>query len=167
VPKRRLVAPALLAALLLLAPSACASKAGRISVAPAGIERKWRLTQVMSNGKLTPIPPSITATIQFTADGHYLADDSANALDGTWKATSAGYRVTKFGSTLVGYAGTDATRLTAIAAIDSVTIYGADVAASSTGAQLTLTVSKYTLTFTDDGPATTFPPPRPTTTYTR
>jgi hypothetical protein len=51
----------------------------------------------------------------------------------------------------------------AIAAIDSVTFGPASVTAHTTGSVLTLGVPRYTLTLTDEGPATIFPPPSPTT----
>lgn len=111
------------------------------------------------------VPASITATIQLTSDGHFLADDSVNAVSGSYVRTTRGYRVISSGSTAVGYAGNDTSRLTVIAAIDAVTYGKTDVAAAyGTGTTLRLAVPGYALTFADDGPAATFPPPSSTAT---
>ena len=167
-PRPRALALALLGASVLAASGGCAAKAGRSpsSSGPAGIDHKWRLTRVTADGKTTTIPDSMAATVQFTADGQFLADDTVNAVFGKWVSTPSGYRVSSSGTTFVGYAGTDATKLEAIIAIDSVTVTEARVTAHSTGTALTLAVPKYTLTFMDAGAAVTFPPPSPTTSQT-
>jgi hypothetical protein len=167
-PNPRATALALLTGLVLVVGGGCAAKVGRSpsSPGPAGIDHKWRLTQVTADGKTTPIPDSITATVQFTADGQFLADDSVNAVSGGWVSTPTGYRVSSSGTTLVAYAGTDSTKLEVISAIDSVTMGQVNVAAHSVGTALTLAVPKCTLTFTEAGAAVTFPPPSPTTTVT-
>jgi hypothetical protein len=128
-----------------------------------GVGHKWRLTLVTASGHTVAVPASITASIQLTADGQFLADDSVNAVSGTWVSTPTGYRVTTSATTLVGYAGHDTTMLAVIEAIDSVSGSQSDVAAHTAGTTLELTVPNYALTLTDDGPATTFPPPTPTT----
>jgi hypothetical protein len=167
-PNARDVALALLTGLVLVAGCGCAARVGRSpsSPAPAGVGHKWRLSQVTANGKTTPTPASIAATVQFTADGQFLADDSVNAVSGTWVSTPAGYRVGSSGSTFVAYAGHDSTKLAVISAIDSVTMALAEVAAHSAGTTLTLAVPKYTLTFVQAGSAVTFPPPSPTAAVT-
>jgi hypothetical protein len=167
-PNRRATGLALLTALVLAASGGCAAKVGRSpsSPRPAGIDHKWRLTQVTADGKTTTIPDSVTATVQLTADGQFLADDTVNAVSGRWVSTPSGYRVSSSGTTLVAYAGTDSTKLEAMIAIDSVTVAEANVTAHITGTALTLAVPKYTLTFMDAGAAVSFPPPSPTTTLT-
>jgi hypothetical protein len=148
-PNPRATALALLTAVVLVAGCGCSARLGRSPSSPgaAGVGHKWRLTQVAADGKTAPIPESITATVQFTADGQFLADDSVNALSGTWMSTPTGYRVRSSGSTFVVYAGQDSTKLEAISAIDSVTLALVDVAAEGTGNALTLAGPKYTLTF--------------------
>jgi hypothetical protein len=167
-PNPRATALALLTAVVLVAGCGCSARLGRSPSSPgaAGVGHKWRLTKVAADGKTAPIPESIAATVQFTADGQFLADDSVNALSGTWMSTPTGYRVRSSGSTFVAYAGQDSTKLEVISAIDSVTLALVDVAAEGTGNALTLAGPKYTLTFIQAGPAATFPPPSPTTAMT-
>ncbi len=164
-PNPRGIALVLLSGLVLVAACGCAARVSRSpsSSGPVGVGHKWRLTEVAADGKTAPIPESITATIQFTADGQFLADDSVNAVFGTWVGTPAGYRVGSSGTTLVAYAGPDSTRLEVMSAIGSVTVAAADVTAHGSETTLTLAVPKYTLTFIQAGPAVTFPPPSPTT----
>jgi hypothetical protein len=88
---------------------------------------------------------------------------------GSYVSASPGFRVTTTAGTLVGYVGTDQTKLTAIAAIAAIDAMTAmagrptDVTVVTERAGLMLTVPGYDLTFHDDGPATTFPAPSPTT----
>jgi hypothetical protein len=164
------VVTGLVAGLILVTGTGCAKSAAgpsspsSLSTAAMGVGHKWRLTLVSLGSETVAVPASLAATIQLTSDGQFLADDTVNALSGTWVSTPTGYRVTRSGSTLVGYAGGDATKVTVIDAIDSVAGSEADVAAHAAGTMLTLTVPKYALTFSDDGLAATNPPPSPTTT---
>src|SRR5664279_3558069 len=105
-PNPRATALALLGALVVATAVGCAAKVGRSpsSSGPAGIDHKWRLTRVTADGETTPILESITAAVQFTADGQFLADDSVNAVSGGWVSTPTGYRVSSSGTTLAAYA---------------------------------------------------------------
>jgi hypothetical protein len=117
-------------------------------------------------GRKVDVPDSIDATFQLTSDGRFLASDTVNALSGTYTATRTGLRVTSTATTLVGYAGTDPTRLAVIASMDTVLGHETAVAATTTGTTLTLNLANYQLTFRDVGPAVSYPPPSATPTIT-
>jgi len=161
------------AALLVGTASACGSakqnqreRAASSSAVAAGVGHRWRLTHVTVTGRNVDVPDSINATIQLTSDGRFLASDSINALSGTYTATRTGFTVTSTATTLVGYAGTDPTKLAVIAAIDAVLGREAAVAAKTTGTTLTLNAPNYQLTFREEGPAISHPPASATSTIT-
>jgi hypothetical protein len=126
----------------------------------------WRLVQIRHAGQTLVVPGSLTATLQLTLDHQLLASDTVNALSGTYARTRTGFAVMSAGSTLVGYAGTDPTRLTVIAAMAAVAGQESDVTAQLPGTALVLTVPNYELTFRDQGPAVVYPAASPTPTAT-
>jgi hypothetical protein len=82
-------------------------------------------------------------------------------------ATRTGFTVTSTATTAVGYGGTDPTKLVVITAIDVVLGHeAAGVAAKTTGTTLTLNAANYQLTFHEEGPAVSHPPPTATSTIT-
>ena len=153
--------------------SACSS-AQRAEQAPstsssaiaAIIGRQWRLTQVTASGRKVDVPDSIVATFQLTPDGRFLASDSVNALSGAYTATRTGFSVTHTATTLVGYSGSDPTRLAVIAAMNAVLLREGSVGAETTGSTLTLIAPSYRLRFREAGPAVSQAPPSPTSTIT-
>jgi hypothetical protein len=141
--------------------------ASTVSSAPAaGVGRLWRLVEIRHAGETVVVPGSLTATLQLTLDHQLLASDTVNALSGTYASTRSGFAVMSAGSTAVGYAGTDPTRLTVIAAMAAVAGQKSDVTAKLPGTALVLTVPDYELTFRDQGPAVIYPPASPTPTPT-
>jgi hypothetical protein len=162
-----------MAALLLATSSACGSakqnlreRSASSSAVAAGVGHKWRLTRVTVTGGKVDVPDLIDATFQLTSDGRFLASDSVNALSGTYTATRSGFTVTSTATTLVGYAGTDPTKLAVIASMDAVLGREGAVAAMTTGTTLTLNLADYQLTFREVGPAVSYPPPSATSTIT-
>jgi hypothetical protein len=162
------------AALLVSTASACGSgkpnqreRSASSSAVAAGVGHKWRLTRVTATGGKVDVPDSINATFQLTSDGRFLASDGVNALSGTYTATRTGFTVTSTATTAVGYGGTDPTKLAVITAIDVVLGHEAvGVAAKTTGTTLTLNAANYQLTFHEEGPAVSHPPPTATSTIT-
>jgi heat shock protein HslJ len=164
------------AALLVTIASACGSakpnpreRSSSSSAVAAGVGHKWALTRVTATGGKVGVPDSINATFQLASDGRFLAFDSANALSGTYTATRTGFTVTSIATTLLPYADTDPTKLAVIAAIRAVLGLGheaAGVAAKITGTTLTLNAANYQLTFREEGPAVSHPPPTATSTIT-
>jgi heat shock protein HslJ len=134
------------------------------SAVAAGVGHKWRLTTVTVTGRKVDVPDSIDATVQLTSDGRFLASDSVNALSGTYTATRTGFTVTSAATTLVGYAGTDPTRLAVISSMGAALGHQAAIAAKTTGTTLTLDLANYQLTFRDVGPAARYPAPSATST---
>lgn len=128
-----------------------------------GLGRLWQVTQIRHAGQTFTPAPTVRATLQLTADGTYLADDSVNAISGTYRGSTSGFRTTRAASTLVGYAGSDPARLAVIAAMAALTS-GSSASAQAKDGILTITVSGYELTFRDIGPAVTHPPASPTPT---
>jgi len=161
-------------ALLVAAASACGSakqtqreRSASSPAVAAGVGHKWRLTRVTATGGKVDVPDSINATFQLTSDGRLLASDGVNALSGTYTATRTGFTVTSTATTAVGYGGTDPTKLAVITAIDVVLGHeAAGVAAKTTGTTLTLNAANYQLTFHEEGPAVSHPPPTATSTIT-
>ena len=112
------------------------------------------------------VPDSIVATLQLTSDGRFLASDTVNGMSGTYSTTRAGFTTTSTVTTLIGYTGTDPTRLAVIASIDAVLGHNSAVAATTTGTTLTLNRANHRLIFRDVGPAVSHPPPSATPTIT-
>ena len=162
------------AGLLIAGASACRSApqeesapSPTASAIAAVIGHQWRLTQVTASGRKLDVPDSLVATFQLTPDGLFLASDSVNALSGAYTATRTGFAVTHTATTLVGYAGTDPTRLAVIAAMNAVLLREGSVRAETSGSTLTLIAPNYQLSFREAGPAVTHPPPSPTSTNTQ
>jgi hypothetical protein len=168
------------AALLVATSSACGSAtqsqpepSASSSAVAAAVGHKWRLTRVTVAGRQVDVPDSIDATFQLTSDGRFGAFDTVNAMSGTYTATRTGFTTTSTGTTAVGYTGTDPTRLAVIASMGAVLGHNSAVAATTTGATLTLNLANYrrrgptsSLTFRDAGPAASQPPPSATPTTT-
>jgi hypothetical protein len=76
-------------------------------VSSSYVESHWRLTAVTEGSVTTAIPASIDASLEFATDGTVLASDGVNAINGTFKATSAGFDIYGGLTTLAGYAGND------------------------------------------------------------
>jgi hypothetical protein len=70
-------------------------------------ESHWRLTAVTEGSVTTAIPASIDAWLELATDGTVLAFDGVNAINGTFKATSAGFDIYGGLTTLAGYSGND------------------------------------------------------------
>ena len=119
-----------------------------------------------ASGRKLDVPDSVVATFQVTPDGRFLASDSVNALSGAYTATRTGFTVTDATTTLVGYTGSDPTRLAVIAAMNAVLRPKGSVRAETTGSTLTLIAPSYQLSFRKAGHALTYPPPSPTSTMT-
>jgi hypothetical protein len=170
--RRQTFAAIWVAAVLVAAVSACGTQRAQrtgsasSSAIAAAVGHKWQLTQVTTNGRRVGVPGSLGATFQLTSDGRFLASDSVNALSGTYVATPTGFRVTKAATTLVGYSGTDPTRLAVIAGMNGVLMHEGAVAANATGRTLTLNAANYELSFRNAGSAVSFPPASATATIT-
>lgn len=76
-------------------------------VSSSYVESHWRLTAVTEGSVTTAIPASIDASLELATDGTVLASDGVNAINGTFKATSAGFDIYGGPTTLAGYGGTD------------------------------------------------------------
>ncbi|MFD1370666.1 META domain-containing protein [Actinoplanes sichuanensis] len=71
------------------------------------VESHWRLTSVTEGSATTAIRASVDAWLELAADGTVLAFDGVNAINGTFKATRAGFDVYGGMTTLAGYSGND------------------------------------------------------------
>ena len=161
------------AAVLVAASSACGSatqsqpeRSASSSAVAAAVGHKWRLTRVTVAGRQVDVPDSINATLQLTSDGRFGGSDTVNGMSGTYTATRTGFTTTSTVTTLIGYAGTDPTRLAVIASMGAVLGHESAVAARTIGRTLTLNRASYRLTFRDAGPAVSYPPPSATSTVT-
>ncbi|WP_220149321.1 META domain-containing protein [Actinoplanes hulinensis] len=67
----------------------------------------WRLTAVTEGSVTTAIPASVDAWLELATDGTVLAFDGVNAINGTFKATSAGFDIYGGPMTAVLYGGND------------------------------------------------------------
>jgi hypothetical protein len=76
-------------------------------VSSSYVESHWRLTAVTEGSVTTAIPASIDAWLELATDGTVLAFDGVNAINGTFKATSAGFDIYGGLTTLAGYSGND------------------------------------------------------------
>lgn len=167
--RRQAFAIVSVAALLVAVASACGSApqarhegSASSSAIAAVVGHKWRLTQVSAADRSVEVPESVDATFQLTSDGRFLASDSVNALSGDYTANRTGFTVTNAATTLVGYGGTDPTRLAVIAAMNGVLLRAGAVAAKTAGTALTLNAANYQLNFCNAGPAVSPSPPSPT-----
>jgi hypothetical protein len=165
------IGAAIAAVLLVVTVAGCADSnrtqaTAKSSAHAKWVDRRWQLTEIDRAGHVVMVPSSMKATLQLTRDGRFLADDTVNALSGAFRITATGFRVMSSMTTLVGYAGSDPTKLSVIAAIDEVASGSADVTAGTVGATLTVAVSTYRLTFRDTGPAVVYPSAPPTATST-
>jgi hypothetical protein len=70
-------------------------------------ESHWRLTAVTEGSVTTAIPASIDAWLELATDGTVFAFDGVNAINGTFKATSADFDIYGGLTTLAGYSGND------------------------------------------------------------
>jgi hypothetical protein len=117
----------------------------------AFVGNRWVLVAVDHAGKHIVVPATPAATIEFSAAGTVVANDSVNMLSGRYESTPSGFVTHDVASTLVGYAGSDEQRLTIIAAVDAMflTTAGSPVAATArvTGNNLVVDVDGYELTF--------------------
>ena len=66
---------------------------------------RWRVTQLSDAHGTASVSTFPDAQIGFTRDGYVLGNDTVNALQGEYQATSGGYLVRHGGGTLVGYVG--------------------------------------------------------------
>lgn len=76
-------------------------------VSSSYVESHWRLTAVTEGSVTTAIPASIDASLELATDGTVLASDGVNAINGTFKATSAGFDIYDGPTTLAAYGGND------------------------------------------------------------
>ncbi|MDI6105928.1 hypothetical protein QLQ12_45900 [Actinoplanes sp. NEAU-A12] len=76
-------------------------------VSSSYVESHWRLTAVTEGSVTTAIPASIDASLELATDGTVFAYDGVNAINGTFKATSAGFDIYGGLTTLAGYGGND------------------------------------------------------------
>ncbi len=76
-------------------------------VSASYVERHWRLTAVTEGSVTTVIPASIDASLELATDGTVLVSDGVNAINGTFKATSAGFDIYGGMTTLAGYGGNE------------------------------------------------------------
>jgi hypothetical protein len=76
-------------------------------VSSSYVENHWRLTAVTQGSVTTAIPASIDASLELAMDGTVLASDGVNAINGTFKATSAGFDIYGGPMSLAGYGGND------------------------------------------------------------
>jgi heat shock protein HslJ len=166
----RLCATVAAAAIVIAAVSGCAdpvnqrSGSGIVSSPQTvGVGRLWQLVQINHAGRTVAVPSTIDATLQLTSDGQFLASDTVNATSGKYKRTASGFVVTFAATTLVGYGGSDPTRLSVIDAIRELTLSTNHVDATINGTHLTLTVAHDRLVFVDHGPAVVYPSASPTT----
>jgi heat shock protein HslJ len=89
------------------APVGDAPSASPGVVSSSYVESHWRLTAVTEGSVTTAIPASIDASLELATDGTILASDGANTINGTFKATSAGFDIYGALTTLSGGAGND------------------------------------------------------------
>ena len=76
-------------------------------VSSSYVESHWRLTAVTEGSVTTAIPASIDASLELATDGTVLASDGVNAINGTFKATSAGFDIYGGPTSLAAYGGND------------------------------------------------------------
>jgi hypothetical protein len=70
-------------------------------------ESRWRLTAVTEGSVTTSIPASIDASLELATDGTVLASDGVNAINGTFKAASAGFDIYGGPMSAAAYGGND------------------------------------------------------------
>jgi hypothetical protein len=85
----------------------------------AALGYRWRVIQVADSHGSSPVSAPLDAQIGFTRDGYVLGDDTVNALQGEYRATSGGYAVRNSAETLVGSTRNDPLRNRLIAAVDA------------------------------------------------
>lgn len=161
-------------------PSGKAPLAVPVSAAASGVPgyvgARWLLSSVDVDRKHVSVPASYRATIEFRTDGALGMSDSVNYLFGHYTLTAAAFITSGIGSTLALYAGDDAIRRIAIAAMDTIA-YGpmtdgrsapsvTSTAHLTDDRHLVITAASYRLTFLRSGNASTTlqPPPTPRTT---
>ncbi|MEV4275993.1 hypothetical protein [Actinoplanes xinjiangensis] len=71
------------------------------------VESHWRLTAVTEGSVTTAIPNSIDASMESATDGTVFAYDGVNAINGTFKVTSAGFDIYGGLTTLGAYGDND------------------------------------------------------------
>jgi hypothetical protein len=119
---------------------------------------QWRVTGLTDQQGPLTIADAHGAMIGYTHHGYVVADDSVNSIGAHYEALGDGYSVSDAATTLVGYAGDDADRTRAIAAVDAMffatsgdTATVVHVTVSADGQTLTLVSGDTTLTLARDG----------------
>lgn len=159
-------------------PSGKAPLAVPVSTAASGVPgyvgARWLLSSVDADGKHVSVPASYKVTIEFRTDGGLGMSDSVNYFVGHYTPTAAGFITSGIGSTLALYAGDDAIRKIAIAAMETIA-YGpmtdgrsapsvTSTAHLTDDRHLVITAASYRLTFVRSGNASTAQQPPPTRT---
>lgn len=127
------------------------------ATAPAPyVGSSWHLLSVSQGSESHTLPRSILAAADFFADGRLVLHDSTNTLSGRYVIAAAGFSSRDMSTSLIGYAGNNATKTMTMNAIDAIAGGGLGtpppVGARTSGSTLVLDVDGYVMTFERSGP---------------
>ncbi len=100
-------------------PSTHVRVAAGVPSSPVDFSGRWLLSSVEHGGTRLNVPGGLGASIEFTAPDKLVMSDGVNTLFGRFTPTATGFTASEMGATLVGYVGSDTTRLTVIDAMGS------------------------------------------------
>jgi hypothetical protein len=116
------------------------------SSTPALSHTSWILTSVRTSGKAVTIPAAWNARLDFMVGGRIAMSDVVNTFSGTYSARPSGWNQSILSGTLVGWVGTDKTRVLVLSVVRKVSS-DRSPEASIVGHQLHVTVPGYELTY--------------------